>query len=72
MELSDQFVLGAFGVALAAAIARDWLGSRRADPDADPRAHHSASQGASGSQPQGGGDGPGAGGGDGCGPGDAC
>jgi hypothetical protein len=71
MELSDNFVLGAFGVVLAVAIARDWLGSRRAEPDADPQAHTSASQ-AGASNPQGGGDGPGAGGGDGCGPGDAC
>ena len=72
MELSNNFVLGAFGVALAVVIARDWLGSRRADPDADRQAHASASQGAPGSEAQGGGDGPGAGAGDGCGPGDAC
>jgi hypothetical protein len=71
MELSDNLVLGVFGVALAVAVARDWLGSRRADPDAGPQAQTSASQGAPGQQTQGGGDGPGAGG-DGCGPGDAC
>jgi hypothetical protein len=70
MELSDNLVLGVFGVALAVAVARDWLGSRRADPD--PRTHSSASQGAPGHPAQGGGDGPGAGGGEGCGPGDAC
>ena len=72
MEISQDFVLAAFGVALVAVLARDWLGRGKA-ANPDRQAHSSAAQqGRTDGERLGGGDGGSAGGGDGCGPGDAC
>jgi hypothetical protein len=71
MEISEDFVLAAFGVAAVAVLTRDWLDRRKRAANPDPQAHASAaSHGASEGERPGGGD---AAGGDGCGPGgDAC